>query len=286
MTIMDETGTVMRSDKDIEQEKQERTMRAVARMTSFYRGNPHRFCEEYLEIELMLFQKILLYLMNINTNFMYIAARGQGKSFLIAIFCAVRCILYPGTKICLASKTRKQATEILEKLNAHPISESVNLKHEIEMVTVNQSNAFVNFHNGSKIVVVTANDTARSNRANILVVDEFRLVDKDIIDQVLRKFCTASRHPKYLYKPEYEHLAERNKEIYLSSAFFQSHWSYEKLKTYVANMLNDNRKYFACGLPYQLSVKEGLLMRDALADEMSESDFSEIGLVFSPIKIL
>ena len=34
---------------------------------------------------------------------MYIAARGQGKSFLIALYCIVRCILYPGTKIVLAS---------------------------------------------------------------------------------------------------------------------------------------------------------------------------------------
>ena len=114
------------------------------------------------------------------------------------------------------------------------------------------------------------------NRANILVVDEFRLVDKDIIDKVLRKFLTAPRQPGYLNKPEYEHLRERNKEMYLSSAWFASHWSFEKLKSYTANLINTARRYFVCGLPYQLSIKEGLLMREQIEDEMSESDFSQL----------
>ena len=198
----------------------------------------------------------------------------QGKSFLIAIFCTVRCILYPGTRICLASKARKQATEIIEKLKTPPISDSEFLKYEIKDIVINQATAFVEFQNGSKIVVVTASDSSRSNRSNILVVDEFRLVDKDIIDKVLRKFLTAPRQPGYLRKPEYAHLQERNKEMYLSSAWMKSHWSWEKLKSYAANLLNDARKYFVCGLPYQLSIKENLLMREQIEDEMSEADHS------------
>src|SRR5690606_9505315 len=35
-------------------------------------------------------------------------------------------------------------------------------------------------------------------------------------------------------------------------------------------------KYFVCHLPYQLAIKEGLLMRDQVIDEMSESDFDPI----------
>lgn len=77
--------------------------------TSFYRANPHRFVKDYLHIELKLFQKILIVLMNMCTIFVFIATRGIGKTFLSAIFCVVRCILYPGTKICIASGTRGQA---------------------------------------------------------------------------------------------------------------------------------------------------------------------------------
>ena len=71
-----EEPKLIKTDKQLETEKSERIMQGVARMAGIYRANPHRFCEEYLGIKLKLFQKMLLFLMNINTNFMYIAARG------------------------------------------------------------------------------------------------------------------------------------------------------------------------------------------------------------------
>lgn len=76
---------------------------------SFYRENPDKFVEEYLHIRLKLFQRILICMMFWSTVFVFIAARGLGKSFLSAIYCVVRCILYPGTRICIASGTRGQA---------------------------------------------------------------------------------------------------------------------------------------------------------------------------------
>ena len=41
-------------------------------------------------------------------------------------------------------------------------------------------------------------------------------------------------------------------------------------------MLDENKKYFICSLPYQVSIKEGLLDREQIQDEMSESDFDEM----------
>ena len=104
---------------------------------------------------------------------------------------------------------------------------------------------------------------------------EYRMVDLDVINTVLRKFLTAPRTPGYLNKKEYEHLAERNKEIYMSSCWYTSHWSFEKAKAYVVNFLDANKKYFICGLPYQIAIKENLLSREQVEDEMSETDFDE-----------
>ena len=108
---------------------------------------------------------------------------------------------------------------------------SANLRAEIKKVQICQADAYIEFHNTSRIKVVTATDTGRGNRANILICDEFRMVPIVIINTVLRKFLTAPRSPKYLDKPQYKHLAERNKEIYLSSAWFKSHRSFEKAKS-------------------------------------------------------
>lgn len=37
-------------------------------------------------------------------------------------------------------------------------------------------------------------------------------------------------------------------------------------------MVDPNRHQFVCGFPYQLSISEGLLDPDLVADEMSETD--------------
>lgn len=159
----------VKTDIEVAQEKSAKIMNAVARMTAYYRANPHRCAKEYLDINLHLFQKILIVMMNISTNFMFIAARGLGKSFLIAVFCVIRCILYPGTIIVVTSKTRKQAIGVLEKVTELLMPKSANLRNEIKTVVVNQSDAYIEFRNGSIMKVATANDNSRFMRANILI---------------------------------------------------------------------------------------------------------------------
>ena len=265
--------------KEVANEKAERLMNGVAYWGAFYRKNPQRFCRDFMNVHLKLFQKILLFGMMHNNYFMFCASRGLGKTWLTALFCVVRCILFPGTKICVASSTRVQANEVLLKITDYFCKNygwgSDLLNNEISYKSVGQNNGIIQFKCGSWIRVVTASDTGRGARANILIVDEFRMVDLDVINTVLRKFLTAPRTPGYLNKKEYEHLAERNKEIYMSSCWYTSHWSFEKAKAYVVNFLDANKKYFICGLPYQIAIKENLLSREQVEDEMSETDFDE-----------
>ena len=145
-------------------------------------------------------------------------------------------------------------------------------------VKISTSEAIALFKNGSYIKVVTASDSARGNRANVLVLDEFRMIDKDTIDTVLTKFLTASRQPGYLRKEEYAHLKkqERNRQIYLSSAYFQDHWSYAKVQAFYKNMTNPDMSWFICSFPYQLAIKEGLSNAEDIADQMLGEDFNEI----------
>lgn len=265
---------------EVQKEKSERLMDGVGYWAAFYRKNPQRFVKEFLNMNLKLFQKILIYMMMVSTNFLYIASRGSGKTWLTSLYCVVRCILYPGTKICVASGVKSQAVEVITKIETDFLKNyswgSQNLRNEISFISSSVNNARVDFHNGSWINIVTSNDNARHNRANIIVVDEFRMVDLNVINTVLRKFLTTTRMPGYLSKSEYAHLQERNSEVYMSSAFYQSHWAFDKTKAYFANMLDDKRKYFCCGLPYQLAIKEGLLQKEQVEDEMSEDDFDEI----------
>lgn len=251
-------------------------METVARKAGYYRWNPHRFVSEVLGIHLKLFQKILLWVMIHYNYVMYLAARGQGKSWLTALFCCVRCILWPGTKIIVSSGTLKQANEILLKIQDDFMAQSPILCSEIKKCNIGQNDATISFYNGSWIKTRTSTENSRSARANCLIADEFRMIDDTILNTVLRKFLTSPRQPKYLNRPEYAHLQERNKEIYMSSAYFKSSWAYKKAQSYTLNFFNDRKKYFICGLPYQVSIYEGLLSREQLMDEMSEQDYNEL----------
>ena len=141
----------------------ERILHGVAVWTAYYRANPHRFAKDYLNLDLHLFQKIVLIMMNCSTTVAFIGARGIGKSFLSAIFCVIRCILWPGTKICIASGTRGQGIIVLEKivLELKPNSPLLAAEIDDKQTRINGTNAQIIFKNGSFIKVVTAGDTAR-----------------------------------------------------------------------------------------------------------------------------
>ena len=266
-----------------EKSRRERVIEGMAIWGSYYRENFDLFVEEYLQLDfLKWFQTMLLVMMNRSRVFLWIAARGMGKSFLIAIFAVARCILYPGTKVVITSGTRGQSINVLEKIQTELMPVSPNLCNEIDMAKTKFSgqDAKVMFKNSSYIKVVTASDNARSNRANILIVDEFRMVKKDTIDTVLKKFLTSRRMPPYKdltdAERKVEYAKEPNKSCFLSSAYFKDHWSFNKMLDTFKLMLDDSQTDFVCGFPYQLSVQEGLLFSEDVESDMLESDFNEI----------
>lgn len=265
-----------KSVREIARDKEQKIMQTVAWRCAYYRANPERFVEEVLGIHLKLFQKILIWAMMHYNYFMFIAARGMSKTWLTALFCVVRCILYPGSKIVVCSGTLKQANGVLLKIQDELMKMSPILCSEIDKCNIGLNDAIIMFKNGSWITSRTSTDNSRGARANIIVIDEFRMVDETILNLVIRKFLTSPRQPGYLNKPQYSHLQERNKEIYMSSAYFKSSWAWKKLQAYVVNFFDDTKRYFCCGLPYQLSIKEGLLSREQVMDEKSETDFNEL----------
>lgn len=267
---------VKKTAREVTEDKTSRIMNAVALWASFYRANPQRFCKDYLNVNLKMFQQILIYCMALCTNFCFIAARGLGKTFLCAIFCCWKAILYPGSLIVIASKTRNQGSLVLKKIEQELVPRSPLLRSEIKDITINQSVAKITFRNDSVIEVVTAADTARGGRASLLIIDEYRMVDKEVLDLVLKKFLNYIRHPGYMDNPKYAHLAERNQQMYLSSAWFEQHWSWDLCKDYFVNMFDTTKNYYCFRFPYQMSIKENLLLKSQVEDEMTESTFSDI----------
>lgn len=180
----------------------------------------------------------------------------------------------------MASGVRSQGVAVIDKIRLELIPNSKELEAEIDSIKINGTICEVVFKNSSFIRVVTASDSSRGNRANVLLLDECRMINPNTIDVVLRKFLTQRRMPRYseLTKEqrEREYDKEKNITMYLTSAYWEDSWVFAKCRDIFKNMLDDSRRQFVCGFPYQLSIAEGLLDRELIEDEMIESSFNEV----------
>lgn len=197
---------------------------------------------------------------------------------MIGIFACARCVLYPNTKVIIASGQKSQSKLIITEKIEKELMQYPNLAREIKQIRSSSNDAKVIFHNGSTIEAVTSTEGSRGYRGNVLILEEFRLIDKNILTTVLQPFLNVYRQPPYLKKEEYRHLTEENIEIYISSAYYASHWMWESMKSTKDLML---RGKDACifAMDYLLSIHHGLLSKERIKREKEKSDFDMISFM-------
>lgn len=223
---------------------------------TFYRRNIHRFVQHYLGIELHPYQIFFLYWMSITDSFTAIAARASAKTFLLGIYAVAKAILYPGSLIVVVALSKEQAGIILsEKIvglkNTYP-----NVAREIKNIVTSMNQYECQFHNGSTIRVVPSRDSARGKRASMLIMEEFRLIDKVILDSVIIPFL-AIRQTPYLKNPKYSHLIEQPQEVYISSAYHRGLWWWNHSVQAIQSLAKgDNVGFIA--LDYLIAIKHNI----------------------------
>lgn len=275
-----------RKTDSVADSKYEKIMCGLNLWIGYYRANPVRFLIDYYGMEwIRPFQQVLITFMFLSNNFMTIASRGMGKSMIVAAFLCAYCTLYPGTEVVIAAGQRGQSINVLTKITEGFMQSSPNLRNEISKWNTSPSDGFIIWKNGSIIKVVTARDSARSARAHIVIMDEFRMIEKSVVDKVLKKFKAGQRRPRFYDKPEYKNKEgkddivrypkEPNKEVYLSSAYYKYHWSWAKFKAFFKSMIK-GESYMVVGFPYQLPVSEGYYPEEQIREEMQEDDFDSI----------
>lgn len=249
---------------------QEHAERVLMWMT-FWRRNPGRFIQTYFGIALHLYQYIIIHLMDIFPSICIVAARSAAKSFIIAVYACKEAILKPGAKIVIASATKKQARLIVsEKICKEILPQSPLLQAEIESIKDSQNETEIKFFNTSSIIVVPATENARGYRATVLIYEEFRMIAKFIIDSVLSPFLYARQVPFTRY-PEYDFWLEEPKEIYISSAWYRSHWMWETIKNLSGDMfLKETSVVIA--MDYSISLKHKIKTKSYLIKEKKKLD--------------
>lgn len=252
----------------------QRHVERLIEWTTFFRRNLHLFAITYLGLSLHLYQIILLYLMGTCSLFVLVAARASAKSYLIAIYSCCKAILYPGSRIVVASATKQQAKLIVtEKIKSELMNASPNLRREIISIKDNQNEVIVFFRNGSTLVVVPALETARGHRSTVLVLEEFRQIDKTILDTVLSPFAIV-RTPPYKVLPYYSdvpELIEESQSVFISSSWMRSHWMFTTVGTALDDMYSDKSGY-VMAMDYSITLKHTIRTRKQLIREKKKLD--------------
>lgn len=239
---------------------------------TFYRRNMEMFVQHYLKIKLFPYQKIFIHLMGVNDKFVWISARANAKSFITALYCVCRCILYPNTKIVIVAKKSGQAALIItEKIQKELMNMSPILKKEITEIHDKQGIQDCIFANGSSIKVVVLNDSARGERSNCIIFEEFRLLDKNLVDSIIIPF-NVSRKPPYASLDKYANLPqEQSQQIYISSAWWKSAWIWKTIVEQATNMVN-NKKSVVAANDMWLSIDSGIKTKEDIFGEKATMD--------------
>jgi hypothetical protein len=130
---------------------------------------------------------------------MFIASRGFGKSFLMAMYCTLRCILKPGTKIVVVGAAFRQSKLVFEYMETiwrnSAILRSIfsgnddGPRRDVDRCTMRFGESWtiaIPMGDGSKI---------RGLRAHIIIADEFASISPDIYETVVSGFAAVSATP-------------------------------------------------------------------------------------------
>ena len=156
-------------------------------------------CKMLFNIELHPIQMLILQEFQVRPFPMYIASRGWGKSFLLALYCIIKMAFTPSTKIVVVGSAFRQSKIIFEYMETiwrnSPILRSIfsgnedGPRRDVDRCTMRLGDSWtiaIPMGDGSKI---------RGLRAHIIIADEFASISPDIYETVVAGFAAVSASP-------------------------------------------------------------------------------------------
>ena len=173
------------------------------------------------------------------------------------------------TDVVIVAKTKKQAGIIFGKIEMI-MKDSPNIYREIEDFKNSQNDRQCKFFNLSKITVVICDESGRGERSCFTIGEEFRLMDKEKYDSIVRPFAIA-RQATYLKNPKYSHLIEEPKEMLITSAYYKNLWWYGELKENIKSMLK-GEKAGVIFFDYPVAIKHGIKTKKLILKDKQKMD--------------
>jgi len=137
---------------------------------------------------------------------MFVASRGFGKSFLLALYAFLKCIFVPGTKIVIVGAAFRQSKVIFEYMETlwrnSPIIRSIfsgnddGPRRDVDRCTIRLGTSW------AIAIPLGTGEKIRGLRAHIIIADEFASISPDIYETVVSGFAAVSATPIQNVKKE------------------------------------------------------------------------------------
>jgi len=150
---------------------------------------------------------------------MFIASRGFGKSFLMSLYCILKCTFVPGTKIVVVGAGFRQSKILFEYMDtiwrSSPILRNIfsgnndGPRRDVDRCTLRLGDSWtiaIPMGDGSKI---------RGLRAHIIIADEFASMSPEVYETVVAGFAAVSASPIQNVKEEAKKQAMKEAGIWL-----------------------------------------------------------------------
>jgi len=204
----------------------------LAEWQMFYLNNLDIFVEEFLGVKLYFFQKQMLLEAWKNDIYDINASRGISKTFTASLIANSLCLLMTGINVVVAAMTLGQASKIInEKIDGILCDESK--EGHSEIMCQMKKDGYIKFGkdktgdgsvcyygNGSKITAVVCGEGGRSNRSNVVLLDEAALVKKEDYERIILPTLEPYRHSGLFMQP---------KQIFMTSSKTTDNWFYKHL---------------------------------------------------------
>lgn len=145
---------------------------------------------------------------------MFIASRGFGKSFSLALYSMLKCILVPGTKIVIVGAAFRQSKVIFEYMETiwrnSPILRSIFSGNEDGVSKGNDRWTMRLGDSWALAIPMGDGSKIRGLRAHIIIADEFASISPDIYETVVAGFAAVSASPIQNVKEEARKKAMRD----------------------------------------------------------------------------
>lgn len=204
--------------------------------------NPDYFaftCKYILNVDIHPFQNVVLKELWTKKFPMLIGSRGMSKSFTLAIYCLLRCLLIPNRKVIVVGAAFRQSKVVFEYMET--IWRNAPILRDLcdsNSGPVRDVDRCVMRINGGAITCLPLGDgqKIRGQRANDIIADEFASIPREIFENTVAGFGVVSQSPmekvkniarkKYLEKLGIKQNGDKNDNKHLSNQIILSGTAY------------------------------------------------------------